>query len=233
MRRRRGRPGRGPRSATGQTAGSAPGRRGPHGARAGTRTLPRGRQRDRRWRSHSPRFAARSAAPTSQPPAAGARARPRSSTSCRARRRTARARAGAPRPSGRARPPPWRSPAFSMKFACFGEICAPPIAMALETARLEHPPRAQLVLRVLEDAPEGAPVRRLRRLAPCVQLAHLGLDLLGRPRAAAATRPGRRPARAGGSSGGTRGRARRASASPCPSAVATSARTSTCENSPP
>ena len=37
------------------------------------------------------------------------------------------ARAGAPRPSARARRPCVAPPAFSMKFACRGEICAPPI----------------------------------------------------------------------------------------------------------
>src|SRR5581483_7390779 len=55
-------------------------------------------------------------------------------------------------------------------------------AVALEPAGLEHPPGAQLVVRVLEDAPERAPVRRLRILAARVQLAHCRLDLLGRPR---------------------------------------------------
>src|SRR5438445_561808 len=51
-----------------------------------------------------------------------------------------------------------------------------------EAARVEHPPRAQLVIRVLEDAPERALVRRLRVLAPFVELADLGADLLARPR---------------------------------------------------
>src|SRR4029079_6077239 len=55
-------------------------------------------------------------------------------------------------------------------------------AMALEAPRLEHPPRAPLVLGILEDTAEGAPVRRLRILPARVQLAHLGLDLLRRPR---------------------------------------------------
>src|ERR1051326_6495197 len=55
-------------------------------------------------------------------------------------------------------------------------------AMALEPAGLEHPPRAQVVVRVLEDAPERAPVRRLCFLAPRVQLAHGRLDLLRGPR---------------------------------------------------
>src|SRR6266852_3683336 len=50
--------------------------------------------------------------------------------------------------------------------------------MALEPTRLEHPPRTQLVLRVLEDAAERAPVRRLRGLALRVQRAYNGLDLL-------------------------------------------------------
>ncbi len=63
-------------------------------------------------------------------------------------------------------------PAFSMKFACFGEICAPPMQIPLQPARFEHPPRAQLVLGVLEDAAERALVRRLGRLALRVQLAH-------------------------------------------------------------
>src|SRR5438445_333265 len=35
----------------------------------------------------------------------------------------------------------------------------PADAVTLETARLEHPPGGELVLRVLEHAPEGAPVR--------------------------------------------------------------------------
>src|SRR5436190_10947988 len=45
------------------------------------------------------------------------------------------------------------------------DLCAPD-PVALQPARLEHPPGGQLVLRILEDAAEGAPVRRLRRLAP-------------------------------------------------------------------
>ena len=51
-------------------------------------------------------------------------ARPRA----RARSRTARARAAAPPPSAPRRRPRWRSPSFSMKFACTGEMRAPPIA---------------------------------------------------------------------------------------------------------
>src|SRR5437763_1015367 len=55
-------------------------------------------------------------------------------------------------------------------------------AMALERAGLEHPPRAQVVLRILEDAAERAPVRRLRRLPLGIQPPHVGLDVVGRPR---------------------------------------------------
>ncbi len=85
----------------------------------------------------------------------------------------------------------------------------------LEAARLEHPPRAQLVLRVLEHAAERALVRRLRLLAARVELAHLRLDLVARAAAAAAARPAGRPGRAGAPSAGRRARARPASASRC------------------
>src|SRR5581483_6122681 len=45
-------------------------------------------------------------------------------------------------------------------------------------AVLEHPPRAELVIRVLEDAPERALVRRLRRLPLREQIGHRPFDLL-------------------------------------------------------
>ena len=69
-----------------------------------------------------------------------------------------------------------------MKFACIGEITRAADRVALQPARLEHPARAELVLRVLEDAAERALVRRLRRLAPRDQLGDRRLDLVGRPR---------------------------------------------------
>src|SRR5215831_7588117 len=52
-----------------------------------------------------------------------------------------------------------------------------PDAMAFQAAGLEHPSRAQLVLRVLEDAAESPLVRRLRRLPQRLQLADPPLDL--------------------------------------------------------
>src|SRR5919204_2974926 len=48
--------------------------------------------------------------------------------------------------------------------------------MALEAAGLEHSAGAQLVLRVLEDAAEGALVRRLRCLSQRLELRDRGLD---------------------------------------------------------
>src|SRR5439155_5736252 len=57
-----------------------------------------------------------------------------------------------------------------------------PDLVAPEAARLEYPARAELVLGVLEDAAEGALVRRLGCLAQRLQLGHLRLDLLLRPR---------------------------------------------------
>src|SRR4029079_13127214 len=51
-------------------------------------------------------------------------------------------------------------------------------AIAPEAVRIEHPARAQLVLGVLEDAAEGAPVRRLGFLPARGQLAPPRLYLL-------------------------------------------------------
>ena len=51
------------------------------------------------------------------------------------------------------------------------------------------------MLGVLEDAPEGALVRRLRGLAPRLQLGDRGLDLVRRPRREARTPRARRPRR--------------------------------------
>ena len=45
-----------------------------------------------------------------------------------------------------ARRPSVAPPAFSMKFAWTGEIRAPPLAVALQAALLDHPPRPELVL---------------------------------------------------------------------------------------
>src|SRR5439155_6005347 len=56
------------------------------------------------------------------------------------------------------------------------DLCAS-AAVAFQSARLQHPACGQLVLGVLEDAAERAPVRGLRRLSPGVQLGHLRLDL--------------------------------------------------------
>src|SRR3954463_7238035 len=58
-----------------------------------------------------------------------------------------------------------------------GRDLGPADAVAAEAARLEHPPRAQLVIWVLEHAPERALVRRLRRLAPRLEIGHDRLDL--------------------------------------------------------
>src|SRR4051794_139748 len=55
----------------------------------------------------------------------------------------------------------------------------PADAVALEAAGLEHAPGRELMRRVLEDAAERAPVRRLGVLATGVELAHLRLDLCG------------------------------------------------------
>ncbi len=54
--------------------------------------------------------------------------------------------------------------------------------VALEAARLEHPPGAQLVVGVLEHAAERALVGRLRGLAQGLELGHGGLDLVQRLR---------------------------------------------------
>ena len=76
-----------------------------------------------------------------------------------------------------------------MKFAWRGEISAPPIAVPLEPALLDQPPRARLAVRVLEDAAERALVRRLRRLALREQLGCVRLDRLGRLAARAGSAP--------------------------------------------
>ena len=62
---------------------------------------------------------------------AGARSRRAARPRARARPRTVRVRAAGPPPSTPMRPPLVAPPAFSMKFACFGEITAPPIAWPL------------------------------------------------------------------------------------------------------
>src|ERR1700675_3496728 len=61
--------------------------------------------------------------------------------------------------------------------------------MALEAARLEQPTPRQLVLGVLEDAPEGALVRRLCRFAQRLKPRHVRLDLLLRQRRQQELRP--------------------------------------------
>ena len=106
----------------------------------------------------------------------------------------ARAR-GAPRPSARARRRSWRAPAFSMKFAWRGEICAPPIRWPRRPQASSIRPARELVLRVLEDAAERALVRRLRRLPLRLQLGDRRLDLVDRPRRRGAARRARRPGR--------------------------------------
>src|SRR6185503_1201022 len=55
-------------------------------------------------------------------------------------------------------------------------------AEAAEATGLEHPPRSQLVLRVLEHAAKGAPVRRLRVLPLLLHPGDDPLDLGNRPR---------------------------------------------------
>src|SRR5918992_5740584 len=68
----------------------------------------------------------------------------------------------------------------------FDEIAMPrgdlraPDAVPLEPAGLEHPSGRQLVVRVLEDAPECALVRRLGRLALRLELGDGRLDLVNR-----------------------------------------------------
>ena len=72
-------------------------------------------------------------------------------------------------------------PAFSMKFACFGETTAPPTRCALQAAELEQPPCAELAGRILEDRSERPLVRRLRLLPPRDEVGDLGLDLGSAP----------------------------------------------------
>ena len=231
-RRRRRRARRAP-SADGERAArrSEPGERRQGQAPLGARQRDGRRARTRRpcLRGSSPaghpaRFAAGAGAPTRAAAARARRgARPRGASStpyCSCARR----RASAMSASASAVVAP---PAFSMKFACFGEICAPPIRWPLRPHASSIRPARELVLRVLEDAAERPPVRRLRRLAPRVQLAHLRLDLGRVARAQAQLGLRRRPGRAAGSSAGTRARAPPGVSQPVPSAVATSARSST------
>ena len=124
-------------------------------------------------------------------------------------------------------------PAFSMKFACFGEICAPPIRWPRSAALLEHPPGGQLVLGILEDAPERPLVRGLGVLAPRLHLGDRRLDLCERPRLEREARRAPRPARAAGRTSGTRAPAPSGVSQRVPSASATSARSSTPAMSPP
>ena len=63
-----------------------------------------------------------------------------------------------------------------------GRDLGTPDPVALEATRLEHPAGRQLVLGVLEHAPERALVRGLSCLAERLQLRDRGLDLLGRSR---------------------------------------------------
>src|SRR5205085_1771919 len=58
------------------------------------------------------------------------------------------------------------------------DLCAAD-SVALQAARLEHQPGRQLVVGVLEDASESPLVRRLRGLAPRLELGDLRLDLVG------------------------------------------------------
>src|SRR4051794_4017465 len=48
----------------------------------------------------------------------------------------------------------------------------------LQATRFEHPAGSQVVVGVLEDAAERSPVRRLRGLPPCLELAHRRLDVV-------------------------------------------------------
>src|SRR3954451_24728248 len=48
----------------------------------------------------------------------------------------------------------------------------------LQAARFEHPAGSQVVVGVLEDAAERSPVRRLRGLPPCLELAHRRFDVV-------------------------------------------------------
>ena len=138
-------------------------------------------------------FAAARRGPATRPAAARGRraARPRaraSTPNCsRARRRASAISASA---SAAVAPP-----AFSMKFACRGEISAPPIRWPFSPQASSIRPAPSSCVRVLEDAAEGALVRRLRRLALRLHLGDGRLDLLGRPRRRAGTRPARRPGR--------------------------------------
>ena len=104
-----------------------------------------------------------------------------------------------------------------MKFACRGEISAPPIRWPFRPHCLEHPARAELVLRVLEDAAERALVRRLGRLPLRLQVGDRRLDLRRGPRRQPELDRARRPGRERAPSGGSEARARRRRASARPS----------------
>src|SRR3954469_14737939 len=62
-----------------------------------------------------------------------------------------------------------------------GRDLGPTDAMALQAAGFEHPAGRELVLRVLEDAPERALVRRLGSLPPRLEVTDDRLDLARRP----------------------------------------------------
>ncbi len=143
-----------------------PGREGRRRPRA--RARGRGRFRDPLPAATFAGFAVAVALPTVS--GAGSSSSPRNSTSCSSSTPNcscARRRASAISASASA---VVASPAFSMKFACLGEIRAPPIAWPFSPHASSIRPGAELVLRVLEDAAERALVRRLRRLALRVQL---------------------------------------------------------------
>src|SRR5439155_2841211 len=85
-------------------------------------------------------------------------------------------------------------------------------AEALEAAGLEHAAGAELVLGVLEHAPERAPVRRLCRLAARVELGDRGSDLVGRT--GAEPKPDAGDDRGGVETGATVGQAELAAVEP-------------------
>src|SRR5919108_701910 len=68
------------------------------------------------------------------------------------------------------------------KFRVPRRVLRPADPVPLQATGLEHPPRRQLVLGVLEYAAEGAFVRRLRRLPQRLELGDRRLDLVGRAR---------------------------------------------------
>ena len=194
----------------------------PRRQRAGERrgsAAARGQRRGARGRPPAGGHAAHFAAAGPFPYSGGSSSGPRNCTSCSSstpNRSWTRRRASAISATQSADVAP---PAFSMKFACRGEIERAADPVALQPALLDQPPGAELAGRILEDAAERPLVRRLRRLALREQLGDRRLDRLRRARARAGSAPAPRPARARAPSGGRTGRAPSAATVRVPSRV--------------